>query len=77
MNTTTIEKEGNMSILTISVLIVSIDNMTNVGFLNSKGNRITISDLSNYSLDIYYFIVYSIVNLNRVDSRVLDIVFSF
>lgn len=77
MNTTTIEKEENMSILTISVLIVSIDNMTNVGFLNPKGNRITISDLSNYSLDIYYFIVYSIINLNRVDSRVLDIVFSF
>ena len=77
MNTTTIEKEGDMSILTISVSMVSIDNMTNVGFLNPKGNRITISDPSNYSLDIYYFIVYSIVNLNCVDSRVLDIVFSF
>ena len=77
MNTTTIKKEGHISILTISVSIVSIDNMTNVGFLNPKGNRITISDPSNYSLDIYYFIVYYIVNLNRVDSRVLDIVFSF
>ena len=46
-----------------------VDNLQSIGFLNSSGKGIQITDLDNRAEDILFFTFRSTVTTNKIDSR--------
>ena len=77
MNTTMAEREAEAATITIRDFIFCVDNMSGVGFLDSTGKFITITDPDNRPRDVSYFTFRSSLNPHTVDPRAPNSVHKF
>ena len=71
------EREVESVSVSIRGSIFNVVNMSGVGFLNSTGKSITISDPNNRPHDLSYFTFRSSLNPNTVDQRAPHAVYQF
>ena len=77
MSTAMAERDVETAADSIRNSILCVSNMIGVGFLNSKGKAVTITDPAHRLDDITYFTVHANINPNLVDTRAPDSVHSF
>ena len=71
------EREAETAADSIRDSIFNVGNMIGVGFLNSKGKPVTITDPDHRPDDITYFTFRTTVNPHLVDTRAPDSVHLF
>ena len=77
MSTSMDEREAETATDSIRNSIFSVGNMIGVGFLNSKGKSVTITDPDHRSDGITYITFRTTVNLHLVDTRAPDSIHLF
>ena len=77
MSTAMAEREAETAADSIRDSVFNVDNMTGVGFLNSKGKPVTITDPDHRPDNITYFTFRATVNPILVDKRAPDSVHYF
>ena len=77
MSTAMAEREVDAASTSIRDSISSVANMSGLGFLDSTGKSLTISDPDNRSCDVSYFTFRSSLNRNNVDHCALNAVNQF
>ena len=77
MSTAIAKNEAEVVVISIRDSIFCVDNISGVGFLDSTGESITITEPDNRPRDVSYFTFYSFVNHNTVDNRAPNFVRQF
>ena len=77
MSTATAEWEAEAAAIAIRDSIFFVDNISDVGFLTSKGKSVTINDLDNHPRDLSYFTFRSSLNPHTVYFRAPNTVHQF
>ena len=66
------EREAERIVDSVRQVFLHVDNLQGIGFLNSSGKGIQITDLDNRAADILFFTFRSTVNANKIDPRFLS-----
>ena len=77
MSTVMTEREVEAASISIRDSIFSVANLSGVGFLDSTGKYVSISDSDNRPRDVSYFTFRSFLNPNIVDPRAPNTVHQF
>ena len=77
MSTAMAKREAESASVSIHGSIFNVVNMSIVGFLDSTGKSITISDPNNHPRDVSYFTFRSSLNPNTVNQRAPRAIYQF
>ena len=77
MSTAIAEHEAETAAVSIRDSFLCVDNISGIGFFDSTGKSVTITDPNNHPRDVSYFIFRSSLNPSAIDDRAPNAVHQF